>query len=65
MVQALTWRTSSRSGPTGDNCVEVAHLADGGWAVRDSKNRQGSILEFTESGWGAFVEGVKRGEFDG
>ncbi|MDP9846852.1 hypothetical protein J2853_006063 [Streptosporangium lutulentum] len=33
--------------------------------MRDSKNRQGSILEFTESGWGAFVEGVKRGEFDG
>ncbi|MEV7908128.1 DUF397 domain-containing protein [Streptomyces anulatus] len=63
-AQILTWRTSSRSGPTGDNCVEVACLPGGGWVVRDSKDRQGPILEFTESEWMNFVGGVKFGEFD-
>lgn len=65
VAQSLAWRTSSRSGPTGDNCVEVACLPDGGRAVRDSKNRRGPVLEFTETGWNAFVAGVKLGEFDG
>lgn len=58
------WRKSSRSnGSGGNNCVEVAFL-DTGVAVRDSKDRNGPSLGFTESEWHAFVAGVKNGEFD-
>ncbi|HEU0089611.1 MAG TPA: DUF397 domain-containing protein [Pseudonocardiaceae bacterium] len=38
-----TWRKSSYSGASGD-CVEIAALADGGRAVRDSKNPAGPAL---------------------
>ena len=55
------WRKSSRSGTNG--CVEVA-MFDGRIAVRDSKNRQGPVLEFTPVEWEAFVGGVRDGEFD-
>jgi Domain of unknown function (DUF397) len=62
--ELLVWRKSSRSGPQGGNCVEVAELPDGGVAVRDSKHPEGSPLLFTLAEWRAFVGGVKDGEFD-
>ena len=54
------WRKSSYSGANG--CVEVA-LSDAKVAVRDSKDRQGSVLVFTPAEWDAFVAGVRAGEF--
>lgn len=58
------WRTSSRSGSQG-NCVEVAFLADGQVAVRDSKDHgAGAALVFTPGEWAAFVGGVTDGEFE-
>jgi len=57
------WRKSGRSSPSSDNCVEIAFVP-GGVGVRDSKNREGGILEFTEDEWSAFVAGTKEGEFD-
>ncbi|MEU8944236.1 DUF397 domain-containing protein [Streptomyces sp. NPDC048489] len=54
---------SSASGQQ-DNCVEVAPLADGGRAIRDSKDKTGPILLFTPVEWGAFVTSVKGTEFD-
>lgn len=62
--QELTWRKSSRSSATGSDCVLVAELSGGGRAVRDSKNPAGPMLMFTPSEWGAFIGGVKDGEFD-
>ena len=59
------WRKSSRSGGSGGNCVEVAELPDGGWAIRDSKDPAGPILLITSTERDAFVAGVKGGEFDG
>ncbi|MEY9838590.1 DUF397 domain-containing protein [Streptacidiphilus sp. EB103A] len=53
---------SSFSGQQGD-CVEVAPLADGGKAVRDSKDQGGPVLRFTPAEWSAFVSGVRSGEF--
>lgn len=50
------WRTSTRSSGNG-NCVEVAGV-DGRIAVRDSKDRQGSVLVFPPSAWDAFVTGL-------
>lgn len=61
----LAWRKSSRSNGNGGDCVEVADLADGGRAVRDTKDHgNGPVLRFTAREWSAFVQGVKLGEFD-
>jgi uncharacterized protein DUF397 len=57
-----TWVKSTRSGPTGGNCVEVATLR-GGVAVRDSRNPGGAALVFTAVEWDAFVSGAKDGIF--
>lgn len=62
MDDKLEWFKSSFSG-NGQSCVECAHLPDGGMAVRDTKNRDGPALRFTESEWRAFVAGVLAGEF--
>lgn len=63
----MTFRKSPRSnGSGGNNCVEV-DLDSGEHGivlVRDSKDRSGPVLDFTDAEWHAFVEGVKRGEFD-
>ena len=58
----LAWRKSSES--LNGDCVEVAPLP-GGVAVRDSKNPNGPMLEFTHSEWRAFIAGANKGEFDG
>ncbi|MFJ7492003.1 DUF397 domain-containing protein [Streptomyces sp. NPDC097727] len=50
-------------GRQGNDCVEVAHTADGGRAVRDSKNRDGGLQFYASEGWAAFVDGVKAGAF--
>jgi hypothetical protein len=60
-LSRAVWRKSSRSGAGG--CVEVAVLEDH-VAVRDSKNRQGSVLVFTPAEWEAFLGGARNGEFD-
>ncbi len=57
------WHKSSRSG-SGNECVEVATLTGGGWAVRDSKDPSGPALRFTPAEWAAFTAGVNDGEFD-
>jgi hypothetical protein len=57
------WHKSTRSGGSG-NCVEVADNLPGIVAVRDTKNRDGGTLIFTDAEWSAFVGGVKDGEFD-
>jgi hypothetical protein len=60
----LPWRKSTYSSGQGGNCVEVAGLADGGRAVRDSKDPSGPVLQFTAAEWAAFINGAKGGEFD-
>jgi hypothetical protein len=47
-------------------CVEVGFVDDNGLGqvmVRNSKHRDGPVLEFTQSEWDAFVKGVRAGEF--
>ncbi|BFU42737.1 DUF397 domain-containing protein [Krasilnikovia sp. MM14-A1004] len=56
------WRTSTRSGTEG-NCVEV-RLDDDAVVVRDSKDRSGPVLRFTDAEWRAFLAGARDGEFD-
>jgi Domain of unknown function (DUF397) len=47
-----------------DGCVEVAHLADGRVAIRDSKDVRKAAHVFDREEWSAFITGVKNGEFD-
>lgn len=57
------WKKSIKSGSNGGSCVEV-RSHDDMIQVRDTKDRNGSILTFTADEWSAFVEGAKDGEFD-
>ena len=64
LAPGASWRRSRYSNPTG-NCVEVAELADGCIAVRNSRHPGGPALVYTRAEIAAFIHGVKRGEFDG
>lgn len=63
-VPAVTWRKSRYSNPCG-SCFEVAQLADGRIAVRNSRHPSGPVLIYSCTGIGAFIRAVKVGEFDG
>jgi hypothetical protein len=59
------WRTSSRSGGSGQ-CVQVAlnlPKAPGYVAVRHSLDTDGPVIFYTDAEWTAFVGGVADGEF--
>lgn len=61
------WRKSSFSGGGGmggGDCVEVAPLEDGRIAVRNSNHPEKSAVLFTRAEMGAWIKGVKAGEFD-
>lgn len=59
------WRKSTYSANgQGGGCVEVALLADGQVAVRDTKHRSVPPHLFTAQEWSAFLAGVRAGEFD-
>ena len=55
------WRKSTFSAENG--CVEVAELGNK-VGIRDSKDREGPRLIFTEDEWGAFLAGIRNHEFD-
>lgn len=59
----VQWRKSTASSAQG-NCVEVAALPDGGVAVRNSRQPDGSALVYTRAEIAAFLAGVRNGEFD-
>ena len=62
-LTGAVWRKATRSGANGD-CVEVAKNLPGIVAVRDTKDRAGGTLIFTDAEWTAFISGVKDNEFD-
>ncbi|TDC03294.1 DUF397 domain-containing protein [Nonomuraea longispora] len=57
------WRKSTFCNGA-DACIEVAPLANGDVALRDSKEQDGPVLVFTPAEWEAFTAGVRDGEFD-
>ena len=59
----LDWRKSRVSNPRGD-CVELAKLAGGDVAVRNSRDPHGPALVYTPAEIAAFLAGAKAGEFD-
>jgi hypothetical protein len=62
-LQAVTWRKSRRSNSTG-NCVELAALPSGDFAVRNSRDPHGPALVYTYAEIEALVLGAKDGDFD-
>ncbi|MFE9726510.1 DUF397 domain-containing protein [Streptomyces sp. NPDC005794] len=54
------FQKSSYSDQQGD-CVEVAHTANGGRAVRDSKDPSYGAQFHAPGAWGAFLGAVKDG----
>lgn len=54
------WHKSTTSNA---DCVEV-RIAAGEVHVRDSKDRGRPALTFTHTEWNAFLDGVRRGEFE-
>jgi hypothetical protein len=63
LLTGVTWRKSKRSGALG-NCVEVAKLASGEIAMRNSRFPDGAALVYTIDEIAAFIAGAKDGEFD-
>ncbi|MCY9785985.1 DUF397 domain-containing protein [Nocardiopsis sp. EMB25] len=59
----VTWTKSSWSNPEG-NCVEIAALPGGDFAVRNSRDPKGPALVYTTAEIEAFVKGAKTGDFD-
>jgi hypothetical protein len=62
LLDRAVWRKSRRSNPSG-NCVEIATLAGGAVAVRNSRHPDGPALVFTRSDWDAFLGGAQDGDF--
>ncbi|MBE1487896.1 DUF397 domain-containing protein [Plantactinospora soyae] len=60
-VTGANWRTSTRSGSSGGNCVEVADNLPDVVLVRDSKDPDGGKLAFDADAWRAFVGSARRG----
>jgi hypothetical protein len=57
------WIKSRHSNAEG-NCVELATLAEGAIALRNSRHPDGPALVYTPAEVAAFIAGAKEGEFD-
>jgi Domain of unknown function (DUF397) len=62
LLDRASWRKSERSNPSG-NCVEIAFLADGQVAMRNSRHPDGAALVFARADWDAFIGGAQDGDF--
>ena len=60
-VSGLQWRTARRSIGNGA-CVEAAAVpASGRILIRDSTDRNGPVIWYTEHSWRAFIGSAKEG----
>ncbi|GLY18159.1 DUF397 domain-containing protein [Kineosporia sp. NBRC 101677] len=62
-LEGAKWRKSSHSSGTGGACVEVAFLANGDVALRES-DEPGAVVITSAAKWDAFLAGVRDNEFD-
>jgi hypothetical protein len=58
------WIMSSRSSGNGGSCVQARRHA-GVIEVRNSKHPDAGTVRFTTQEWDSFLDGAKKGEFDG
>ena len=57
-VDNATWRKASYSGGNGGSCVEVAGAGQV-ILVRDTKNRDGHVLNVPADAWASFTASLK------
>ncbi|MGH3832484.1 MAG: DUF397 domain-containing protein [Pseudonocardiaceae bacterium] len=62
LLLSVSWQKSRYSNPCG-SCVEVAQLADGWVALRNSRHPDGPALIHSRAAMAAFIHGAKMGEF--
>ena len=63
-MERNVWRKASASGNNGSQCVEVM-ITGTAVRVRDTKDGgSGPVHEYTHAEWTAFLDGVKKGEFE-
>jgi hypothetical protein len=62
-LRDATWRKSRHSNSQG-TCVELASLAGGEIAVRNSRHPDSPALIYSAEEMDAFIRGAKDGEFD-
>ncbi len=62
LLENAVWRKSSKSNGQGA-CVEVAFMADGSVALRES-DQPGDVVITSARKWDAFLAGVRNAEFD-
>ena len=56
----VTWRKSSYSGGNGGGCIEIGTSAEAHHVlVRDTKDRQGPVLNVDLNTWRRFADQVK------
>ncbi|MFJ9887953.1 DUF397 domain-containing protein [Streptomyces sp. NPDC091287] len=60
-----SFKKSNASQGAAQDCVEVAHTANGGRAVRDSKDPAAGLQFYGPEHWALFIDGVKAGTFGG
>ncbi|TDC31804.1 DUF397 domain-containing protein [Micromonospora sp. KC213] len=58
-MSGAKWHKSTRSGSNGGSCVEVADNLPGVVLVRDTKDREGGMLQFAPEAWQSFVTFAK------
>lgn len=63
LLRGVRWTKSSHSNPNG-NCVELAQLAGGTIAVRNSRHPDGPAQLYARAALATFVRAVKDGQFD-
>ncbi|HJZ03549.1 MAG TPA: DUF397 domain-containing protein [Streptosporangiaceae bacterium] len=61
-ISGLQWRKARRSANNGA-CVELAP-AGGQILIRDSKDQNGPVIDFSEYSWRLFLAAAKTGHFD-
>lgn len=59
----LNWRKAHRSMNNG-NCAEIGSFP-GVVLVRDSQDREGSVLRYPDDSWLQFIREARMGRFDG
>lgn len=54
-VEVATWRKASYSANNGTNCVEAGATPHGHVLIRDTANRDGTVLDVPAGAWSRFT----------